>query len=426
MTVRRAGFGLSLSMAAAIAIVSALAWWDGEREAQSAFEDFAHEQSILAAGVAAGIGARIDREGIAPLQTIERPHELRVLLLRAGATSWVDAAGRSLDVPTLSEAAKEGRDVAVFDRPAASALDLPFRRAVAGLARVNGHTLAIVTTAQKERDRESRARIRLLSSVGLASAIVFAFGAIARRNQRKELELERELAIADLSRRRDDQLGRANRIAMMGTLATGVAHEISTPLGVIAGRAEQLLARTEDERGKKGLHAILEQTDRIAKVVRGFLDLSRGGEPALARHDPGEVARSAIALIEHRFEQAGVELASNIAPSLPEVQCDARLMEHALVNLLLNGCQASPRGETVTFSVFARGDRVVFDVIDRGAGISPEEASQALEPFFTTKPEGSGLGLAITSEIVKAHRGTLALAPEPQRGTRATIEIPVS
>jgi signal transduction histidine kinase len=413
-------------MAAAIAIVSALAWWDGEREGQSAFDDFAREQAILAESAAAGIGSRIDQEGIASLHAIEHPHELRVFLLRQGSAKWVDAAGQSLDLPLLSDAARAGRDVAVLERADAAALDLPPRRAVAGLARVNGHTLAIVATAQKQRDRESRARLRLLSSVGLASAIVFAFGAIARRNQRKELELERELAIADVSRRRDDQLGRSNRIAMLGTLAPRVAHDLSTPLGVIAGRAEQLLARTEDERSKKGLGAILEQTDRIAKVVRGFLDLSRGGEPALARHDPGEVARSAVALIEHRFEQAGVALKTEIAPSLPAVQCDARLMEHALVNLLLNGCQASPRGETVTFSAVARGDRLVFDVVDRGAGISPDEASQALEPFFTTKPEGSGLGLAITSEIVKAHRGTLALAPEPGRGTRATIEIPIA
>jgi signal transduction histidine kinase len=413
-------------MAAAIAIVFALAWWDGEREGRSAFDDFAREQAILAESAADGVGARVDAEGISSLHALERPHELRVLLLRAGASSWVDAEGHSLDVPVLSEAARSGRDVAVLERPEAAALQLPPRRAVAGLARAGGHTLAIVATAQKERDRELRARVRLLSSVGLASAIVFVFGAIARRNQRKELELERELAIAEVSRRRDEQLGRANRLALMGTLATGVAHEISTPLGVIAGRAEQLLTRSEDERSKKGLGAILEQTDRIAKVVRGFLDLARGEEPSLARHDPGELARSAVALVGHRFEQAGVACTIEIAPSLPAVQCDARLMEHALVNLLLNGCQASPRGETVMLSVTGRADHVVFDVVDRGPGISPDSLSRVLEPFFTTKPEGSGLGLAITSEIVKAHRGTLALAPASDRGTRATIEIPVA
>jgi signal transduction histidine kinase len=330
----------------------------------------------------------------------------------------------------VRDALLRGERTVVLDRPDAAAIGLAARRAVVGLATIDTkdgrYGVAIAASARRERDRERRARLRLLLSVSLASTIVFVFGAIARRNQRKELELERELAIAEVSRRGDERLGRANRIAMMGTLATGVAHEISTPLGVIAGRAEQLIARTDDERSKKGLSTILEQTDRIALVVRGFLDLARGKEPALSRRDPAEVARGAVRLVEHRFEQAGVSLATDIADALPPVQCDARLMEHAVVNLLLNGCQASPRGETVKLTVMLRDERVAFDVVDRGPGITEDHASQALEPFFTTKPEGSGLGLAITSEIVKAHRGTLTLAPSPPHGTRATIEIPLA
>jgi signal transduction histidine kinase len=110
----------------------------------------------------------------------------------------------------------------------------------------------------------------------------------------------------------------------------------------------------------------------------------------------------------------------------PTLTGDARLLENALVNLLLNACDASARDAAVSLLVEARGGRVRFSVDDNGSGIQPEHAQKVLEPFFTTKAsgEGTGLGLAIANEIVKSHLGTVSLTPRFPRGTSAVVEIP--
>ena len=445
-TPRRGGSRVIVTtMLLAIALVAALAYWDEERESAAAFDDFAHEQATLAASVAADVATRLDdaqASGARPdvpsltreVSRIERPGELVLLVLPPGATALSANDGRTLASDTILRALV-GNDTSVrLTRPEAAALGLPARTAVAGLARLDGGPLGrwgvvVVASASRERDREMRARSRLLLSVTLAAGLVFVFGTFALRKQRKELELARELALADLQLQRDERLVRAGRVAMMGTLATGVAHEIGTPLGVIAGRAEQLLARTGgDERAQKSAQAILDQTVRIGQVVRGFLDLARGGQPVLGPVSPASIVEGAVRLVRHRFDKASTELAVDVAPALPDVFCDVRLIEHALVNLLLNGCEACARGGHVSIVVRREGDVVSFVVSDDGAGITPEDAARATEPFFTTKPlgTGTGLGLAITQEIVKSHRGMLSIGPDAPRGTRACMRLPTA
>jgi signal transduction histidine kinase len=214
----------------------------------------------------------------------------------------------------------------------------------------------------------------------------------------------------------------------MLTLASGVAHELSTPLGVIAGRAEQIQARaTLDERITRSAQVILEQVEHVSRVIRGLLGLARGGAPALEEVEPSAVVRGALALVEHRFTQAEVALAPKLPPALPGLRCDRKLLEHALVNLLLNACDASPRGGNVQVEARREGEEVVFCVVDDGAGILPADAARAAEPFFTTKPngKGTGLGLAIATEIAKSHRGSLSIGPAEPHGTRACIRIPL-
>jgi signal transduction histidine kinase len=150
--------------------------------------------------------------------------------------------------------------------------------------------------------------------------------------------------------------------------------------------------------------------------------------------DPAQIVRAAVAAVEHRFARAQVRLATDIPPSMPAVQCDRDLLEHAVVNLLLNACEACEAGGHVSLTARSDAGQVGFVVVDDGAGISPEDAARAAEPFFTTKADGSGtgLGLAIATEIVKSHRGELAIGPNqsdsPQKakGTRAIIEIPIA
>ncbi len=364
---------------------------------------------------------------------VERPGIVRLLLLGPDNPHLHGTDGGILDSAPVQRAFATERTSAWLDRREAAALGLPPRRAAVGLAHIDAGpfgrwAIAVVTSAEHVRDRELRAAWRLTLGVILAAALVVAFGTAALRRQRRGLLLERELALAELAHQRDAELSTASRAATLGTLAMGIAHEVSTPLGVIAGRAEQLLPRVEgDERASRSVHAILDQTERIRRVIRTFLDVVRRGAPALGDTPPVAVLEGAVALVEHRILAAGVTLDSHVAPDLRAIHCDVPMLQQALVNLLLNACDACARGGRITTSVASDGEQVTFTVTDDGCGITPEAASRATEPFFTTKAPGlgSGLGLAIASEIVKLHRGRLTLEPASPRGTRASVCIPV-
>jgi two-component system, NtrC family, sensor kinase len=440
-------------MLAAIAVVTALAWWDEQREASAALGDLESEQSVLAASLGADLRAhlaarhadgRVFDAGVTPADLLDVGEPLRAeqILLFVSAP---DGAGlRALDGKVIHSAALEeaiarGASTRRLTREEAAQVGLPARTSMAGIASMNAGdrgrwSLVTVASAARERDREKRAVWRLVLGVLVASGLVIAFGGAALRKQRKELELQRELAVAEAQRERNEELLRAERVATMGTFALGIAHEVSTPLGVIVGRAEQLLGRAKsDERLARNAQAILNQADRIQHIVRRFLDMARGRPPSMEQADPAEIVRAAAAAVEHRFARAHVALTMDIPPTMPLVQCDRDLLEHAVVNLLLNACEACEVGGRVSLTARADAGQVGFVVIDDGPGISPEAAARAAEPFFTTKAQdaGTGLGLAIATEIVKSHRGELAIGPNqtnqgPARGTRALIEIPIA
>jgi signal transduction histidine kinase len=368
------------------------------------------------------------------LKATEQPNHLMVLLRPPGSAGFHTTDGRFLAAPEIFAGIDQGRTYLRLAPAEAGRLGLPARTALAGLARLDAGSagrwgIAAVASAEHERDRERWARWRLILSVATASGLVLSFGGLAMRNQRKELLLRHRLELADLSGRLDERLERAGRAATMGTLAVGVAHEISTPLGIIAGRAEQLVPKLAgDERAVGGIRIILEQIDRIHRIIRGLLGLARGDRPTAEPVEPSVLVAEAGSLVEHRFAKAGVRLLVEATPDLPIIHADPRLIEHAVVNLLLNACDACPSGGTVTLLAHAgEGNRgLVLSVVDDGPGITPADAGRVLEPFFSTKPsgQGTGIGLAIVQEIVTSHRGSLALEPVLPHGTRATIKLP--
>jgi two-component system NtrC family sensor kinase len=460
-------------MLAAVGAVTSLAWWDARRESEALFRDVGQEQFLLASVVALDLQARlenrVERNGrgdpasLASLEAgtgllrdfarLEHPGELRLFVQppgipeassHSGPVLYGSDGGGVASAP-LADGLRRNEATRRLDRADAAAVGLVLRTAMAGFAHVDAGPLGLwgivaVGTAARPRDREARAFWRLALGVAVAAGLVLAFGGVALRTQRRELEAQRELAVAEAERVSDDQLARAERMATMGTFAIGVVHEVSTPLGVIVGRAEQLCARAgDDARSARAVEAILGQVDRIQIVVRRFLDLARGGPPSLERTRPGDVVRAAAASVEHRFAKAGVDLVVDADDSAGEILCDRALLEQALVNLLLNACDAcahshapanqepAPATGIVEIANRADAERMAFVVADDGDGIDPAVAARVTEPFFTTKAKGAGtgLGLAIASEIAKSHRGTLALAPNAPRGTRACIEIPI-
>ncbi|HEX7672395.1 MAG TPA: HAMP domain-containing sensor histidine kinase [Polyangiaceae bacterium] len=434
-------------MVAVVGAVAAIAYWDEERESAAALGEFAREQTTLARSLTSALGARLDearREsprdaGVfvtlvrADMARVEIPGTLVVLLRVPGERSLRATDGRIIEAPEVVRAMNEGRTWLRVPPSDAPAVGLPPRTALGGVAELDGGSLgkwgvAAIATAAHARDRERRARWRLILAVVGAGGIVLLFGGGAWRLQRRELELERELAIADLGRRRDEQLSQTTRAATLGTLAMGIAHEISTPLGIITGRAEQLLARIgQEEKNTQAVKGILEQTNRIDGVVRAFLGLARGEAPASEELAPAGIVNRAMALCEHRFARAGIRLDASIPSDLPRIRGDQRLLEQALVNLLLNACDACERDGHVSVLV-ENGAWLSFCVVDDGVGIAVDVARRAIEPFFTTKPSGAGtgLGLAIVNEIAKHHRGTLEVSPHAPRGTIARLTIPTA
>ena len=430
------------AMVGVIAGVAALGYWDERREYAAALDDFAQEQATLARSVADDIQGRLaqttaigDGEVSALLRSVNHlggPSALTVLA-ETPTGAILTADGRKVELPELSRALAGGHATVRLAGVQAATLGLPERTAMAGLARLDAGRVgrwgvAVVASAERQRDRERWARLRLILSTALAAALVVGFGGHALRRQRTELELQYELEVSKVERERDERLARLSKAATTVTLASGMAHEISTPLGVISGRAELLSQRVKgDEQASGAALAILEQSQRIKDVVQRFLNLARGGSPTLQDASPAALMDAAVALVEHRLEKAGVRLLRSEAAPLPAVRCDPTLLEQAIVNLLLNACDACSRGGTVEVGARASGDLLTFDVRDDGEGIAERDAPHAGQPFFTTKPQGkgTGLGLAIVNEIAKCHRGSFVIERQQPRGTRASIRLPL-
>ncbi len=388
-------------MIAVIALTAVALYIDARREGSEALADFARDQATLA-------------DVVASSSTTPKIGEL--ILERDDDGHLTKPDGIAIDSPPIAEAIARGDRTVTLTRPQAAALGLPERTAVAGIGRrANGHAVAVVASALHVRDRVIRAERRLLLGMVLVSLVVFGFGGIALRLERKERFLER-----------DEQLVRADKLATMGAFATGIAHEIATPLGVIATRTEMLAPREGDERTARAAKSITEQVEKIRGIIESFLLLARGEHAAHVLVDARELVASASEMVQHRFGAAGIALDVKDDGHAARVSGEKRLLEQALVNLLLNACDASERGQHVRLDVQSDGEHVRFVVADDGAGIAADVAARATEPFFTTKPagRGTGLGLAIVNEIAKHHQGRFTIAARDGGGTDACLELP--
>jgi signal transduction histidine kinase len=285
-----------------------------------------------------------------------------------------------------------------------------------------------LASSERLRTRERHAQLRFLLGLVLVTVAVGGLGALALRDQRRKLATARELEVAALQRERERLLAKADKMATLAAISSGVAHQIATPLGTITARVEQVLpALAGDAKATNALAVVNEQVQRIQHTIRGLLDLARSNQPSLMQCAPETVARSALSAVMHRFQRSAVSVELKLAQALPPISCDPPILEQALVNLLLNALEASEDAGAVALAVEADDANVRLVVEDEGQGITDEAVARAGEPFYTTKSKhrGTGLGLAIAQEIVASHGGKLSLARRERRsGTRACIELP--
>jgi PAS domain S-box-containing protein len=236
-------------------------------------------------------------------------------------------------------------------------------------------------------------------------------------------------SILDITDRKrlEMRLRRAERLAELGTLASGMAHEIGTPMNVILGRAEYLLQRTADEGMKKGLATIVAQVERITKVMNQLLTFARRKPSERRAVDFGEIVEDSLEMFQERITHSRVTVERTIESSLPPVLADRDQLIQVLINLVMNSLHAMPEGGRLGLSLDRENRHVRLGVSDTGHGMPEEIRSKIFDPFFTTKDfgKGTGLGLTVVKGIIEEHGGTIAVESVVDKGTTFWIRLPL-
>lgn len=225
------------------------------------------------------------------------------------------------------------------------------------------------------------------------------------------------------------QLFQAERLASVGRLAAGAAHEINNPLTIISAQTELLLNQQRSEEQGKGLQVILDQAGRISKIVSDLMGLSKPAQPRIEPTSLEGILERTLSVLETRLKLSCISLQREYSRSLSPIMADPKQMEQVFLNLLLNSIQSMDQGGTLTVRLLHQdgSDNVEAQISDTGAGIEPADLPNIFDPFFTTKPEGkgSGLGLAICHSIVEGHGGRIEVSSDPGRGSTFTLRLPV-
>jgi two-component system NtrC family sensor kinase len=228
-------------------------------------------------------------------------------------------------------------------------------------------------------------------------------------------------------RRMNDRLMHTEKLASIGTLSAGIAHEISNPLAAIKSMVEILKGKESmDSESAKQLDTIAKQLDRLSTITREMLDFAVAKSDSRTITDINEVVASSLRLVgfDSSFRDVGIEI--RLAGDLPKVHCNSDQIQQVIVNLLLNARQAIENDGTIEIETRDSDGLVVIEVRDTGCGISEEDASRIFDPFFTTKADigGTGLGLAVSYGIVQSHKGSLEAVENIPGGTILRMSLP--
>ena len=235
--------------------------------------------------------------------------------------------------------------------------------------------------------------------------------------------------VVDMTQQRvlEDQLRKTERLAELGTLASGMAHEIGTPMNVILGRAELLMRKAPDERTRRGLETIVTQVERITKIMNQLLSFARKRPAERQGVDLKAVMIDVLDVLQERFIKQHIQVTKTVTPPLPKVLADPDHMHQVFLNLILNACQAMSDGGTLSLALHPTDATVELTIQDTGSGIPQEQLSKIFDPFFSTKAvgEGTGLGLTVVHGIVQEHQGAICVTSVPGQGTTFIVSLPI-
>ena len=227
----------------------------------------------------------------------------------------------------------------------------------------------------------------------------------------------------------DTQLKVSERLAALGRITAGVAHEVKNPLNSMRLWLENLkesLSSDGDGSSQQAVQVLDKEIDRLDQVVKRFLDFTRPMDVRLEATQLADLLKEVLEIAKPQLEKSNILLAQLLPIDVPEVYVDRALLKQAVLNLVLNAAEAMPNGGHLRLVLSRRGEMAEIAVGDTGKGIPPENQQRIFQLFFTTRPGGSGIGLASTFRIVQLHNGSINFTSEVGRGTTFRIELPLA
>ncbi|CCH50081.1 sensor histidine kinase [Pseudodesulfovibrio piezophilus] len=236
--------------------------------------------------------------------------------------------------------------------------------------------------------------------------------------------------MADELDTRQEQLVEARKLVSIGTLTSGIAHELNNPLNNVSLTADTLLEELDDlprAEMRELLQDIINETGRASEVVRNLLDFSREEQRPLARLSMATVVGQTLRLVGNQLALHGIKVEVDVPEDLPSIRGDLHYLQQVFINLFLNADQAMEQGGLLRVVGRQNDEHLCVDVIDTGCGMDKATQERIFDPFFTTKPvgEGTGLGLSIIYGILKKHGGTISVESKEGKGTTLTVCLPI-
>ena len=299
----------------------------------------------------------------------------------------------------------------------------PFTTVAGVPLKISGEVIGALTLQDDRPDRSFNAEdIQILQLLAPQVAIFI-------RNARLYQELEERIAAQRLA---EERLIRSAKLAAVGEMAAGVAHELNNPLTTVTGFSELILEELpEDFSQRQDMEMVLNEARRARKVVRRLLDFSRPSEILRQRVDVNVILGDVVTLVHHLAVTSQVDMRVQLWDALPEIRVDRNQIQQVLLNLVHNGIQAMPGGGEMIIKTRLETknakDWITVTFMDSGVGIAERDLPHIFEPFFTTKPsgEGTGLGLSVSYGIVSDHGGYIDVFSQPGRGARFTVWLPI-
>jgi signal transduction histidine kinase len=287
----------------------------------------------------------------------------------------------------------------------------------------------VIEGAEQVGHEESGQQIQVPEDKDLAE-LALAFNSMSSRLAARREENQRLIGtLEERVAQKTHEVLRADRLATLGGIAAGFAHELGNSLNVIRGyTAVALRELPPDHANRQDLEAVRREVGRAAGLLERFLVFARSRDTRTLAQPVEPVLREAVEVVGPAAAQAKVTTRVEVAEGVPEVAADAGLLRQAFLNLCVNAVQAmgAQGGGTLTARLYAEAGQAVAEIEDSGPGIGAEHAAHVFEPFYTTKAEGTGLGLAIVRQAAETHGGSVEVSSAPGQGARFRIRLPAA